>query len=187
MKKNLESIIESILFVKGEPITFLQLSKIIEESEDAVKEAVDALEKKMVDENRGLIIVKNKKDVQLVTSPDNAEFIDKMIRGDLQDSLSKASLEVLSIIAYRGPVTRFDIDAIRGVNSSFILRNLLMRGLIKKKEEKNKRVNSYEVSLEFLKKLGVNNIKDLPDYARLSTDRRVEKISASTSSAKDQK
>ena len=176
-KEKIKSIIESILFVKGSPMSIGQLAKNIKVSKDKIEEAIKNLSDEYTKDNRGLIIIRKNNNVQIVTNPNNAEYIEKIVKKDLQNSLSRTALEALAIIAYRGPISRLEIEAIRGVNSSFILRNLLMRGLIIRKAKKaNQRGYFYEISFDFLKKMGINNIKEIPDYEKLSRDERVDSV-----------
>lgn len=175
--KKIKSILESLLFSKGTSISIGQLAKAADVKKVDVKKAVNDLINDYKSADRGINIIKNGGSIQLVTKPENASYIEKIIKRDLQDSLSKAALEVVSIIAYRGPISRLDIESIRGVNSSFTLRNLLMRGMITRTINKNdQRGYLYKISFEFMKKLGLNNIKDLPNYEKLSNDGRAESI-----------
>ena len=113
----------------------------------------------------------------MATSPDNASFVDKVVKSDLQETLSNASLEVLSIVAYRGPISRTEIEAIRGVNCTYTLRNLLMRGLVERIDNpKDLRGYVYKISFEFLKKLGIDDVKKLPDFENLNKDERIESV-----------
>lgn len=176
-KEKIKSVIESILFARGEELGILQLAKIIELKKEEVVIAIEELISQYQEEQRGFGIIKNGESVQMVTNPDNAPFVEKSIKKNLQENLSRTALEVLSIVAYRGPVSRADIEAIRGVNSSFTLRNLLMRGLIiKNTNENDQRGYLYSISMEFIKKMGMKQIGDLPDYENLSMDKRVESI-----------
>lgn len=176
-KEKIKSIIESILFARGEEISVAQLAKIIEIEKEAVVLAIDELILKYKEEARGFGIVKNGESIQMVTNPENAQFVEKTIKRNLQENMSRTALEVLAIVSYRGPVSRADIEAIRGVNSSFTLRNLLMRGLIvKNTNENDQRGYLYNISTEFIKKMGMGQIEDLPDYESLSKDKRVESI-----------
>ncbi len=172
-----KSIVESLLFSKGAPMSLTQLEKATDLDKASIKKAIKDLINDCESEDRGIIIIKNGGSVQMATKPENASYIEKIIKRDLQDSLSRAALEVVSIIAYRGPISRLDIEAIRGVNSSFTLRNLLMRGMITRTVNKNdQRGYLYKISFEFMKNLGLSNIKDLPNYEKLSNDGRVESI-----------
>ncbi|MCG2700667.1 SMC-Scp complex subunit ScpB, partial [Candidatus Parcubacteria bacterium] len=92
--------------------------------------------------------------------------------------LSRPSLESLTIIAYRGPVAKIDLDRIRGINCALILRNLLLRGLIEGKYDNKKKETYYSVTFDFIKFLGINNIKELPDYERLNKDDTIDRMLA---------
>lgn len=176
-KEKIKSVIESILFTSGEEIGFAQLVKILEVKESDLREALGELTSEYEKNKRGIIIVENNKNIQLVTNPENALFIEKTIKKNLQEALSRTALEVLSIVAYRGPVSRSDIESIRGVNSSFTLRNLLMRGLIVRNISQNdQRGYLYNISLDFIKKMGLNKIEELPNFTNLSKDQRVQSI-----------
>jgi len=176
-KEKIKSIIESILFARGEEISFSQLAKIIEIKKSEVVSAVEELITQYQEEKKGFGIIKNGENIQMVTNPDNAQFVEKTIKKNLQETMSRTALEVLAIVAYRGAVSRADIEAIRGVNSSFTLRNLLMRGLIvKSTNENDQRGYLYNISSEFIKKMGIGKIEELPDYESLSKDKRVESI-----------
>jgi segregation and condensation protein B len=112
----------------------------------------------------------------MVTSPETSEFIKKYIKDETTGDLSRPSLETLTIIAYRGPISKTDLDRIRGVNCALILRNLLVRGLIESKDDKDSEEVFYNASLEFLKFLGVNRVDELPDYEKLHKDDCIDKI-----------
>ncbi len=160
---NLKSILESILFSIGEPISIEKLTKTLEKNKDLIKKAIEDLENDYEKEGRGLQIIKKSEKIQLVSSPENSKYIEKLIKDELQEDLTPASLEALAIIAYKEPITRAEIDEIRGVNSSFILRNLLIRGLIERKgHPQDARAYIYEISFDFLRKLGLNSTKELP-------------------------
>ncbi len=175
--ENIKSIIESILFVSGEPLAISKICKIIKLEKEAVEGALDELAKEYSEGKRGINIIRKEDDVQMVSSPENVEFVEGLVKSELQESLGKAALEVLSVIAYRGPIARFGIDEIRGVNSSFILRNLLMRGLVERENNpKDSRGYLYKISFDFLKKLGIADISELPDFEKLSKDERADLI-----------
>lgn len=176
-KEKIKSIIESILFARGEEMSFLQLSKVLGIKKNEIEKVVEELMASYQAEKRGFGIVKNGENIQMVTNPKNADFVEKTIKKNLQENMTKTGLEVLAIVAYRGPVSRADIEAIRGVNSSFTLRNLLMRGLIVKNTNDNdQRGYLYSISMEFIKKMGIEKIEDLPNYENLSKDSRIESI-----------
>ncbi|TSD01848.1 MAG: segregation and condensation protein B [Parcubacteria group bacterium Athens0714_25] len=174
---NLKSIIESILFVSGEPLAVSKICKITKQEKEEVERALSELVKEYSDGTKGIGVIRKEEDVQMVSNPDNSEFVSALVKSELQESLGKASLEVLSVVAYRGPIARFGIEEIRGVNSSFILRNLLLRGLIERvSNPKDSRGYLYKISFDFMKKLGIGDIKELPDFEKLSKDERANLV-----------
>lgn len=174
-QNKLKSVIESILFVSGEPVSVAKISKITETLKAEVENALMMLGNEYA--GRGLQIVRKENDVQMTTSAENSDYIDGLVKSEIQENLSQAALEVLSIISYRGPITRVDMESIRGVNCSFTLRSLLMRGLIERIENpKDARGYLYKISIEFLKKLGVSRVEELPDWEEMNKDSRLENI-----------
>lgn len=172
----LEAKIEAVLFWKGEPIALSKLATLVGEDKDAVKGALATLSTSL--SGRGLAVVLIDDEVELRTAPDASSLIEKLTKDELMRDLGKAGLETLSIVIYRHPIKRSEIDYIRGVNSSFILRNLLMRGLVERVSEKEGRGFSYKPTVELLSHLGVAQIKDLPDYARVKADLEAFEASA---------
>lgn len=170
---NIESMLESLLFVSGEPMSFKKLAKIIPQKEEDLKLSAESLAKKYSEKNGGLrILIKDDK-IQMTTAGENSEFVETFLKADIEGELSKAALEVLSIVAYRGPIARSEIENIRGVNCSFTLRHLLIRGLIEKiNNPKDARAYLYRISFDFLKNLGVEKVEDLPKYEEL----RIKKL-----------
>lgn len=174
--EKLKSIIESILFISGEPVKISRLQKISSAAKPEVENAIMLLQGEYAD-GRGMVILKKEDEVQMATTPENSEIVSDLVKSEIQENLSQAALEVLSIVAYRGPITRTDIEAIRGVNCTFTLRSLLMRGLLERAgNPKDNRGYLYKISFEFLKRLGVSSAESLPDWENLSKDSRVESI-----------
>jgi segregation and condensation protein B len=168
------SAIESILFIHSEPLPVARLMQSLELSEEEVLRGLETLIKKYETSDSGLSLVRKENQVQLVTKSENASSIEKFSKSAMQESLSKSALEVLSVIAYRGPIARSEIEAIRGVNCTVTLRNLLMRELIDRKEnEDDAREYLYTISFQFLKELGLQSVSELPDYDALIQDERV--------------
>ncbi len=114
----------------------------------------------------------------MVTSGESSGLVREFIKDETTGELTRPSLEALTIIAYRGPVSKTDIDRIRGINCSLILRNLLIRGLIEAKRDNKRNETYYDLSFDFLRHLGLNNIKELPDYEKLHQDDTIDKILA---------
>ncbi|MES2416133.1 MAG: SMC-Scp complex subunit ScpB [Patescibacteria group bacterium] len=165
---NLEQKLEAILFFKGESISIKKLASILEVSEEEIKEALQNLKTNL--ENRGIILLEKENEVMLGTHPEMAGLIENLQKEELNKELSKSSLETLSIVLYKNGVSRSEIDYIRGVNSSFILRALSVRGLIEKSvDPKDTRKNIYKPTFELLSFMGVRNVEELPDYATVNT------------------
>jgi segregation and condensation protein B len=176
-QEKLQSIIESILFLSGESLKISRISKIAGASKAEIENAILALQNEYSLGQRGLVILKKEDEVQLATNPENAPFVEQLVKGEMQEALSRAALEVLSIVAYRGPLTRSEIEAIRGVNSSYTVRSLMLRGLMERIENPNdSRGYLYKISFDFLKKLGIDSVEKLPDFEALSKDERIDSI-----------
>ena len=162
----LEQLIEAILFWKAEPISIKKLAEACGKNEGEIQDALTVLEKSL--ENRGVKLVRKNDEVLLGTSPEASELIEKLTKEELSRDLGKAGLETLSIILYKGPITRAEIDYIRGVNSSFILRNLQIRDLVEKITDPNDaRRFLYRPTFALLQHLGVTKVEDLPEYGEL--------------------
>ncbi len=175
--EKLKSIIESLLFISGEPIKISRLAKITGTGKPEVENALMMLSADFNSQKRGVTIIKKEDEVQMATNPDNAVFAEQLVKGELREPLTPAALEVLSIAAYRGPITRADIETIRGVNCSYTLRNLLLRGLVDRQDNpKDARSYIYRITFDFLKHLGIDDIKKLPEYESLSRDSRLDAI-----------
>lgn len=170
--------LESLLFISGEPLSFGRLAKILGASENDIAAYIRTLsEKYAADGECGFQLIVKDKSVELVTKPENAPFIEVLTKSALQENLSKAALEVLAIIAYRTPITRVEIESIRGVNCSFTLRNLLLRDLIERQgNPEDARGYVYLPTFRFLESLGLRSIEGLPDYEALSRDERLKMV-----------
>ena len=172
----MKSIVESVLFVSGEPLKLSRIAKAADVSEEEVSAAIEALSEDY-SKGRGIVIIKKEDSVEMATSPENADSVSALIKGEIQENLSPAALEVLSIVAYRGPITRAEIEAIRGVNCSFTLRSLLMRSLIERIDNpKDSRGYLYKISFRFLESLGLESVDKLPDWENLSKDLRIDSV-----------
>ncbi len=177
MERNkLKSILESLLFVSGEPVKLAKLVRICQVEKKEIKDALAEINNAENKSERGLKIIKNGDSVQLGTDPENADFVAQLVSGEMNADLSKSALETLSIIAYRGPITRVQVEAIRGVNCSYVLRSLLVRGLVQRKETTDIRGFLYEISFEFLKMLGIQNPEKLPDWEVLSKNEKIKEV-----------
>lgn len=166
--KNLNYLLESLIFSSGKPIEIEKLAKICDVDKKKISESLENLNQEYKNSGKGLRLVIKSNEVQMVTAPEFSKIVEKLVTNELQEDLSRVSLETLTIIAYKGPLTRVELEAIRGVNCLYILRNLLIRGLVEKKQSvKDLRLNVYEVSLKFLRHMGLNTIYELPDYKEI--------------------
>lgn len=165
----LASQIEAILFVSGEEMSVHKIQKTLggDITEEAIVAEIEQLQKTY--QGKGVRILMKDGKVQMVSAPEHAEVIHALVKSHLTEELTPAALETLACIAYREPIAKQEIDELRGVNSIFSLRALLMRGLIEKtKKEDDARTEYYRVTLDLLKKLGIEKITDLPDYGVFS-------------------
>jgi segregation and condensation protein B len=168
MESDIKSRLESLLFVSGEPMSFGKLSKVMGEKENILKQAATELADDYKARQGGLRIIVDDGKAQMVTAGENAETIEKLMKIDIEGDLSRSALETVSIIAYRGPISRAEIEEIRGVNTSFTLRQLAIRGLVEKIDNPNDaRSYLYKISFDFLRHLGIEKAEDLPRYAEL--------------------
>jgi segregation and condensation protein B len=177
---SLKSQIESLLFIAAKPVTVNELARLTGASVEDVEAAGDELEAGCKASGSGVQIIKNDNKYQMVSSPENAKLIQEFIKDETTGELSRPSLEALTIIAYRGPISKLDLDRIRGVNCSLIVRNLLLRGLVEAKFDKAKNDTYYSVSFDFIRFLGVNDLSELPDFERLHKDDTIDRMLAGT-------
>lgn len=155
--------IHAVLFYKGIPMSYTQLAGCVEADINEVKEAVKALQNKQTTE--GVVVITTDSEVTLATNPACDVVIESLRREELKRDIGKAGAETLAIILYKGPVTRAEIDRIRGVNSSFIVRNLLTRGLVSKTETKHG--TELSASTALFMHLGIQYKSELPEYSRI--------------------
>ncbi len=161
--------LEAILFWKAEPISLRKLATLLNTDIGAVKTGLEELENTL--KGRGLTLVRTDEEVMLGTAKELSPLIEQITKDELSRDLGKAGLETLSIILYQGPISRADIDYIRGVNSQFIVRNLLIRGLVERVENpKDARSFLYKTTLQLLSHLGISKIEELPEYEQVRKD-----------------
>lgn len=164
---NLETKIEAILFFKGEPVSIERLASVLKVSKDSVREAIGNL--KISLEGRGIVLQENDGEYLLGTHPDISNVIEDLKKEELNRELSKASLETLSIILYKNGATHAEVDYIRGVNSSFTLRALSVRGLVNREiDKKDSRRYIYKPSFDLLSFMGMKSVEELPDYREVN-------------------
>lgn len=168
-KTNIKYKIEALLFAYGRPLPFSKMFRILGVKEDVIKKELETLRQEYKKKNRGIDILIRETTAEMVTNPSYGSVVSKLLNFDLEERLSDSTLETLSIISYRGPISKAEIERIRGINSAYPLRNLQVRGLIiKKKDESDARLYTFEVSEKFLKHMGITNVSELPDFDDLS-------------------
>lgn len=163
-KAQIKSAIESMLFVSGEPLALKDIAHNLELKEKNVEEIVKEMMTEYEDENRGIRLISINNAYQLVTKSENSDYLQRMLKKNKRYSLSQASIESLAIIAYKQPITRIDIDEIRGVKSESAIQKLVERGLIKDvgRLEVPGRPILYGTTDEFLRQFGLETLKELP-------------------------
>jgi len=176
MLKNSLSILESLLLAAGKPLGYKELEKLLECSDDELKKLLEELKDKYNKDESGIHVLLNNSKAQFVSNPANIKVLKNYFKDELSGELTKPSLETLTIIAYRQPITKEELEQIRGVNCSMIIRNLLIRGLIEESDKKDSLATNYSVTMDFLKFMGIASVEDLPDYDKLNSDENLAKL-----------
>ena len=179
-KERIKSIIESILFVTGEPLSLRDIAINLEMPPRYVEEVLNEMILDYEASLRGIKLISIKGEYQLVTKSENSDYIQKLLKKNKRQSLSQASLESLAIIAYKQPITRIDIDEIRGVKSESAIQKLIEKNLIKESGRLDVpgRPILYSTTNEFLRQFELNDLKELPslDLFEDTTDDDIEEI-----------
>lgn len=162
---NLEAILEALLFVAAAPVTVAQLAEALEQKTQDVETGLRLLGKRY-GEGRGLSLQWHAGRVQLTTAPSLAGTVEKFLGLEATARLSRAALETLAIIAYRQPITRPGVDAIRGVNSDGVMKSLLSKGLVQElgRSDGPGRPILYGTTAEFLQHFGLASLAELPPF-----------------------
>lgn len=165
-QKQLKNTLEALLFVASKPFKAKEFAKILELEEANVKSALDTLAEEKKDS--GIVLLINRDEYQLSTNSACSTQVKNFLNAELREKLTDATVEVLAIIAYRQPISKGEIEAIRGVNSQYSLRHLLMRGLIEKiNNPADARSFLYQTTTEFLMHMGIASVSELPEFAKL--------------------
>jgi segregation and condensation protein B len=159
----IDILIEGLLFYRAAPQKKSTIMKLLDIRTDELALAIDALRTRL--SSGATRLIETETDLQLATAAELSPFIEALRKDELKSDIGKAGAETLAIILYRAPISRAEIDRIRGVNSTFILRTLLTRGLIERTPSTSNQ-HSYRVTPTLLAMLGVTHPRDLPDYAR---------------------
>ena len=167
MNENISAKIGSVLFLSGEPLSLGRMAGIFSCSEEEISNGLETLKEELFGSKVGLSLIKIGDDWQMVTHPDLASVAEHMAKDEIKEDLTPASVETLSLIAYLGPIAKSSIDYVRGVNCGFIIRNLMIRGLIERAPHpKKSNVWLYRPSGEMIRFLGLDSIESLPDYVK---------------------
>jgi len=159
----LDAKIEAILFWKAEPVPIKKLAEILKEKETDIRAAVETLKTRLSE--RGITVISKDNEVALGTAPALGELIKHLTKEEYRRDLGRAGLETLAIILYKGPLSRPEIDYVRGVNSTFIVRNLMVRGLIERLPDKrDQRRFLYRPTFDLLGYLGLKSAGELPEF-----------------------
>lgn len=162
--------IESILFVSGEPVYFEELSRLFGRSKDELRKLLSEAEAKCREEKRGVMLYVTEDSVQLVSNKEYDEFIVEFLQPTQTKSFSQSMIETLTIIAYRQPITRSEIDAIRGIRSEYSVSQLLKQGFIQECGRKDVlgRPMLFGTTDKFLRKFALHSLEDLPEFEKFS-------------------
>lgn len=175
---SLKNKIESLLFVSDRPLSSEDILKVFGEKNKLSREEMEKTLEEIFSEYKekkcGIVVIKNSGKYQMSSTPESADVVQKFLSDETTGELTRPQLETLTIIAYREPIGKTELEQIRGVNCSLVLRNLLMRGLVENKEKDAE--PSFSVSIDFLKFLGINSVEDLPDYQKLHNNETINQV-----------
>lgn len=161
------SAVEALLFVHGEPISISKIASGLLISTEQAEELIGSFSESLQSTDRGLALNRMGDRVQLVTKAEINSALENFVKSELSEDLTPASLEVLSLVCYLGPISRSKIEYLRGVNSSFTLRSLLMRGLIDRIPDPNSSIAYlYRPTFELLAHLGIKSPDEMPEFEK---------------------
>lgn len=168
--QNLSQTIEAILFATAEAHTVASLVKMLDVSVEEIETVLSALETSLAD--HAIMLVRQNDTVTLATRPDHSELLETLRKEELQKDLSKASAETLAVVVYHPGASKAEIELIRGVNASYSLRALQIRGLIETKN--NGRTVAYYPTVALLESYGVADVEQLPQY--IETKQKIDSL-----------
>lgn len=163
----IDVLVEGLLFYKSAPQKKQAVMKLFGITDIELAAAIQTLQSRLL--TGATRLIETSEDIQLVACPELAPIIETLRKNELKADIGKAGAETLAIVLYQEPISRAEIDRIRGVNSSFILRNLLIRGLIERSQNKNHTGYVFTISPALLAQLGVTTKSQLPDFSAVAT------------------
>lgn len=161
---NFALFIEAILFSAGRSLSFKELARIAKCDEKLIAESAESLQSEYAARKSGIRLVISPKSVELATAPEYQDYVKNFIIAE-KSSITRAQIDTLAVLAYNGTLSQGELEQIRGVNCSIILKNLSLQGLIEKIIDGVEEPR-YAVTTEFLKGLGITALSDLPDYRK---------------------
>lgn len=170
----LKAKLESILFISNRPLSIKKLAELTNGAVADVEVTLKELEEQYNSKESGVNLLRVGKEYQLSTAPDASRLARDFVREELTGDLTKPQLETLTVIAYRGPISKPELEQIRGVNCSLILRNLMIRGLVEESAEKGE--IRFNITMDFLRHLGLRSASELPDYEKLNSNESLQKF-----------
>jgi len=177
-EQDLQGVLEALLFVSDEPVSAIDLAKIIDARPSEVDSALAFMANRFADEERGIQLREVAGGWRLYSHPAYHEVIERYVASWDTRALSQAALETLAVIAYHQPVTRSDINAIRGVSSEGVVSSLVDKGLVRETGKASTPGNAilYGTSRTFLERFGLKSLKDLPPLEQFAPDERTKQI-----------
>lgn len=166
--------LESLLFAAGKPLSIKKLAEILSVPATEIEAVASDLELIYRQHHHGLEVIRHQGEIVMATRPEHSKLVKDFIKAEELGDLTKPQLEALSVLAYRGPLSKAELEQIRGVNCSLILRNLMIRGLVEAVDQGNQ--TRYQVTVDFLRYLGITSISELPDYQNLSQDENLNQV-----------
>ena len=168
--KQMHNIIECMLFVAGDPVPVLELARVLELSMAETRELLAEMEDDYRREARGVLLLATDETAQLVSNRDYVDYVEKLIQPEESRTVSQSLLETLAVIAYRQPVTRADVENVRGVRCDYAVSQLQKLGLIAPVGRKDVvgRPMLYGTTDRFLRQFGLHNVAEMPEYLRFS-------------------
>jgi segregation and condensation protein B len=173
---NLKSKIESLLFVASRPLSLKKICEQVGGEKEEVKKELRNLADDCEKNRRGVQMMEIDGEYQMSTSGDSSKMVKEFLKDEMTGELTRPALETLTIVAYRGPIVKSDLEQIRGVNCSLILRNLMIKGLVEAKNPDKTGEPLYNITFDFMRYLGIAKQSELPDYDKLSKSEILDKI-----------
>ncbi|MDL2258467.1 SMC-Scp complex subunit ScpB [Eubacteriales bacterium OttesenSCG-928-K08] len=166
MAQDLISAIECMLFVAGDPVALLEIERVLNISAQQTRELLNKLQNDYKQNNRGILLCVTDTTAQLCSNPEYSEYVEQLLQPAEKKTFSQSLLETLSVVAYRQPVTRADIEAVRGVRCEYAVSQLVKMNMIQSmgRKEVVGRPVLYGTTDAFLRHFGIGGIRELPDY-----------------------